>query len=200
MLEKLKRKELQIYIGHCFVFFLYDFLRLNLNDFGGTFLVFFTMITRAFCGRFKCNISWATNTVKHHVYIFCFHNVATLTDWRNRFWYFWTICNKWCWWNSIWFTVAPACIRIDWKLNTVRNFNFSTMTCWNDVKRSGTKWKIEKLKNQFFIKYNQSISQNLPTLWQPGRCHIISFDVTVVAQMVIRANWIHVAIAFLFFR
>lgn len=95
-------------------------------------LVFFAMITRAFGGRFECNISGASNAAQHNVNIFRFHDITALSNRGDWFWNFKT-AGIWCRWDCIWFTIATACVRIYWKLYTIRNFNCSAMTCKIDT-------------------------------------------------------------------
>lgn len=93
----------------------------------GMKLIFFAMIARTFGSWFECNISWTTNATQQNVNIFSFHDITTLTNRCDRFWYFESI-QIWCGWYGIWFAITTACIRTYRKLYAIWNLDCSTMT------------------------------------------------------------------------
>lgn len=152
-------------------------------------LVFFAVITRAFGGRFECNISGASDAAQHNVNVFRFHDITALSDrgdWFRNF----KSAGIWCRWDCIWFAIATAGVRIYWKLYTIWNFNCSAMTCGIYTNWMTTATTTKSIAKHFLRVFFFTI--HIPTLWHPGFCQAISFEITSVAQMAMTiTTWMH---------
>lgn len=146
------------------------------------------MVARAFCGWFEGNIAWAGHATQHHIDVFRFHNITALTHRCDWFWNFESIEN-WCRRHSVWLTVSTTCICIYWKLYTIGYFNWSAMTWWNENNQIKREFKINYLYWCHLLRYVDS--GYIPTLWQPGFCHTISFETTSDAHNAITIAWVH---------